>query len=76
MTQILWHDVADQHLELPRQTSLLVLPGIERMVMVLAVRPDHLQSRTVATLREGYRHVHAPSEEPTPSAASIDSQTV
>lgn len=27
-------------------------------------------------LREAYRHVHAPSEEPTPSAASIDSQTV
>lgn len=27
-------------------------------------------------LRQGYRHIHAPSEEPTPSAASIDSQTV
>jgi putative transposase len=32
--------------------------------------------RILDVLREAYRHVHAPSEEPTPSAASIDSQTV
>lgn len=41
-----------------------------------AWRDDGTWQRILDVLREGYRHVHAPSEEPTPSAASIDSQTV
>lgn len=41
-----------------------------------AWRDDGTMQRILDVLREGYRHVHAPSEEPTPSAASIDSQTV
>lgn len=41
-----------------------------------AWRDDGTWKHILAVLREGYRHVHAPSEEPTPSAASIDSQTV
>lgn len=39
-------------------------------------RDDGTWERILDVLREAYRHVHAPSEEPTPSAASIDSQTV
>jgi putative transposase len=41
-----------------------------------AWRDDGTWQRILDVLRESYRHVHAPSEEPTPSAASIDSQTV
>ena len=41
-----------------------------------AWRNDGTWQRMLDTLREGYREVHAKSEEPTPSAASIDSQTV
>jgi putative transposase len=41
-----------------------------------AWRNDGTWHRILDTLREGYRELHAPSEEPTPSAASIDSQTV
>jgi putative transposase len=41
-----------------------------------AWREDGTTQRILDVLREAYRHVHAPSEEPTPSAASIDSQTV
>lgn len=41
-----------------------------------AWRDDGTMQRILDVLRESYRHVHAPSEEPTPSAASIDSQTV
>jgi putative transposase len=39
-------------------------------------RDDGTWQRILDVLREAYRHVQAPSEEPTPSAASIDSQTV
>jgi len=39
-------------------------------------RNDGTWQRILDTLREGYRELHATSEEPTPSAASIDSQTV
>jgi putative transposase len=41
-----------------------------------AWRDDGTWQEVLAVLREGYRNIHAPSEEPTPSAASIDSQTV
>lgn len=41
-----------------------------------AWRDDGTTQRILDVLREAYRHLHAPSEEPTPSAASIDSQTV
>jgi len=41
-----------------------------------AWRNDGTWQRILDTLREGYRELHARSEEPTPSAASIDSQTV
>lgn len=41
-----------------------------------AWRDNGTMQRILDVLREGYRHVHAASEEPTPSAASIDSQTV
>ncbi len=41
-----------------------------------AWRIDGTWQRMLDTLREGYRELHAPSEEPTPSAASTDSQTV
>jgi putative transposase len=41
-----------------------------------AWRDDGTWQRILDVLREAYRHVHAPSQEPTPSAASIDSQTV
>ena len=41
-----------------------------------AWRNDGTWQRMLDTLREGYREVHATSEEPTPSAGSIDSQTV
>ena len=41
-----------------------------------AWRDDGTWQRILDVLREAYRQVHAPSEEPTPSAASIDSQTV
>jgi len=41
-----------------------------------AWREDGTTQRILDVLREAYRHVHAPSEEPTPSAASVDSQTV
>lgn len=41
-----------------------------------AWRDDGTWQRILDVLRESYRHVHAPSEELTPSAASIDSQTV
>ena len=41
-----------------------------------AWRDDGTMQRILDVLRESYRHVHAASEEPTPSAASIDSQTV
>ena len=41
-----------------------------------AWRDDGTWQHMLDVLREGYRNVHAPSEEPTPSAASIDCQTV
>lgn len=41
-----------------------------------AWRADGTWQYMLDVLREGYRELHAPSEEPTPSAASIDSQTV
>jgi putative transposase len=41
-----------------------------------AWRDDGTTQRILDVLREAYRHLHAKSEEPTPSAASIDSQTV
>jgi putative transposase len=41
-----------------------------------AWRDDGTWREMLAVLREGYRNLHAPSEESTPSAASIDSQTV
>jgi putative transposase len=41
-----------------------------------AWRDDGTWQRMLDVLREAYRHVHAASQEPTPSAASIDSQTV
>lgn len=41
-----------------------------------AWRDDGTWQQMLDVLREGYREVHAPSEEATPSAASIDSQTV
>lgn len=41
-----------------------------------AWRDDGTWQLMLDVLREGYREVHASSEEPTPSAASIDSQTV
>lgn len=39
-------------------------------------RDDGTWETILDTLREAYRHLHARSEQPTPSAASIDSQTV
>jgi putative transposase len=39
-------------------------------------RDDGTWQLMLDVLREAYRETHAPSEEPTPSAASIDSQTV
>jgi putative transposase len=41
-----------------------------------AWRDDGTWQRILDVLREAYRQVHAASQEPTPSAASIDSQTV
>jgi putative transposase len=41
-----------------------------------AWRDDGTWQAMLDVLRAAYREVHAPSEEPTPSAASIDSQTV
>jgi transposase len=41
-----------------------------------AWRDDGTWQRILDVLREAYRQVHATSQEPTPSAASIDSQTV
>ena len=40
-----------------------------------AWRDDGTWERVLTVMREGYRAVHAASGEPTPSAASIDSQT-
>jgi putative transposase len=39
-------------------------------------RDDGTWEKVLRVLREGYRENHATSAEPTPSAASIDSQTV
>jgi putative transposase len=41
-----------------------------------AWRDDGTWQAILDVLREAYREVHAPSEEPTPSAGSMDSQTV
>src|SRR5215207_3111028 len=41
-----------------------------------AWRDDGTWENVLRVMREGYRETHASSEEPTPSAASIDSQTV
>ena len=41
-----------------------------------AWRDDGTWENVLRVMREGYRETHATSEEPTPSAASIDSQTV
>jgi putative transposase len=41
-----------------------------------AWRDDGTWQDMLDVLRQGYRHIHAKSEEPTPSAASVDSQTV
>ena len=41
-----------------------------------AWRDDGTWQAMLDVLREAYRENHAPSREPTPSAASIDSQTV
>ena len=41
-----------------------------------AWRDDGTWERVLRVMREGYREVHAASGEPTPCAASIDSQTV
>jgi len=41
-----------------------------------AWRNDGTWQRMLDVMREGYRNIHAKSEEPTPSAASIDSQSV
>lgn len=41
-----------------------------------AWRDDGTWEHMLAVLRSAFRELHAPSEEPTPSAASIDSQTV
>jgi len=41
-----------------------------------AWRDDGTWENVLRVLREGYRENHAPSKEPTPSVASIDSQTV
>lgn len=41
----------------------------------VAWRDDGTWQRILDVLREAYRQVHAPTQEPTPSAASIDSQT-
>jgi putative transposase len=41
-----------------------------------AWRDDGTWQRILDVLREAYRQVHATSHEPTPIAASIDSQTV
>jgi putative transposase len=41
-----------------------------------AWRDDGTWAKVLRVMREGYRETHAASEEPTPSAASIDSQTV
>jgi putative transposase len=41
-----------------------------------AWRKDGTWQRMLDVLREGYRECHAKSQQPTPSAASIDSQTI
>jgi putative transposase len=41
-----------------------------------AWRADGTWDPMLDVMREGYRNLHVPSEEPTPSAASIDSQSV